>query len=322
MALKSLIMLGGIVISQAVVSYAAGAAEAIRMSGAEGAAESTQPAANTGWVAAEQLRLSVLRARFAAQQQSMDAEQRELAKLTNGGLLSPTDLAARNNAFRTKAARLQAAAMVLNADMAMVQRAQSRSASRPASETEVTGNNVTWVLTDKGAYFANIDRTWTYFDSDRPMVEAVYRELSRAAGFVIMLDERTGLRRSIDFGAGNIRIQQTAANEQFIPIMGAGAEVHGQNVMRVTYPGGELRQVRPGAWIERQRSRTIAKFVELKRTRDFVQLADDSRKMYLIVSIDPGQILVSYYDRPGQTQNLYPIRAMTARFIPDGPVID
>lgn len=318
MALKSLIMLGGIVISQAVASYAAGAAETIRMSGAEGAAESTQPAPNTGWVAAEQIRLSVLRARFAAQQQSLDAEQHELAKLTNGGLLSPTDLAARNNAFRTKAARLQAAAMVLNADMAMVQRAQSR----PSSGAEVTGNNVTWVLTEKGAYFANTDRTWTYFSSDRPLVEAVFRELSQSAGFVVLLDERTSLRRAFDFSAGKIRIQQTNTNELFEPIMNSGADVHGQNVMRVTYPGGEMRLERPGVWIERQRNRTIGTLTELKRTRDMVQLTDNGRAIDVFLILSDGKISSKPFVNPSQSETIRPISSSTARFVAPGPVFN
>jgi hypothetical protein len=314
MTLKSLIFLGSIALLP--VSLSQGVAANMDRQG------SAQAFAQSGLAAAEQLRFSVLSARLDAQRLSLEAEQNELTRITNGGLLPQAELATRTNAFRAQAARFQAAARVLNADMAMAQRAQSQAASRPGSGTEVTGNNITWVLTEKAAYFANPDRTWTCFDSDRPMAEAVYRELSRAAGFVIMLDERTGLRRSIDFSAGNIRIQQTATNEQFVPIMGVGAEVHGQNVMRVTYPGGEMRLERPGVWIERQRGRTIGTLTELKRTRDMVQLMDKGRAIDVFLMISDGKISAKPFVNPSQSETLRPVTSAAARYIAPGPVID
>jgi hypothetical protein len=284
--------------------------------------ESVLRVTQTARAVAENLRISVMTKRLEAQRSALDAEQTELAKLTNGGLLSQAALAARVSAFRTASARLQAATMVLNADIAMTQRALSRTGSSGAAE--VTGYGLTWASTEKGVYVAQSGGSWEYFDSERPMTETVLREIFRNGLFIGMTDNATGRRHVIHLGESNVRVQSApnSADVRIVPMTGAGTEVDGRNVMRVSYAGGLLQQDRPGAWVERQRGRTVFRFAELKRTRDMVQLADDSRKMNLFLSIDGGQILFSTYDRPGQTQSLYPITSTAAWFQKNGPVID
>jgi hypothetical protein len=286
--------------------------------------ENAQASAQTARAAAEQIRLSVMTARLEAQRSALDAEQTELARITNGGLLAPADQAARANAFRAKAGRLQAATLVLNADMAMTQRALSRANSSAANATEVTGYGLTWASIEKGVYFAQSGGVWEYFDSERPIGEVNLRETFRTGQYIGMTDTTTGLRHVIHLGESNVRIQQApnGADFRLVPITGVGTEVDGRNVMQVSYLGGMFQQQSPGAWIERQRGRTIARFAVLKRTRDMVQLADDSRKMYIFLSMDSGQILFGNFDRPGQTQNLAPIKSMAAWFQKNGPVVD
>lgn len=286
-----------------------------------GALAHAQPLGETGLAAAESVRMSAIQARLGTQQIALQVEQDDLQKQINGGLLPQEILASRSAMLRDKSNRLRANIQAANADIVMTRQAL---AARPAGADgpAATGYTLTWVLTAQGAYFATPGRDWIYYDKERPLREVTLREISAAAAFVVLLDPQTNLRQAIDMNARTVAIQQppsgmSVRNE---PITGAGSDVHGQNVMRVTYPGGSFEQRSPGVWIERQRGATFATFSELKRTRDMVQLLDGKRDLQLFISIPSGQILFSTSARPTPI-TLYSIKSVAARYVRPGPSI-
>jgi hypothetical protein len=290
---------------------------------AAGGLAHAQPLGETGLEGAESVRMSAIQARLGTQQIALQVEQDELQKQVIGGLLPQGILASRSAVLRDKSNRLRANIQVANADIAMTRAALAKAPSAGPGP-EATGYTLTWVLTAKGAYFATPGRDWIYYDKERPLRQTTLREIgSAAAAYVVLLDPETNLRQAIRLDEKTIDIQQppSGMSVRKEPIISAGSDVHGQNVMRVTYPGGSLEQRSPGIWIERQRGRTFATFSELKRTRGLVQLLDQKRDLQLFVSISSGQIMFSTSDRP-VPKSLYPIQSMTARYVPPGPVID
>lgn len=282
-----------------------------------------QPLGDAGLAAAESVRMSAIQARLGTEQIALQTEQDELQRQMNGGLLPQGILASRSAVLRDRSNRLRANMQVASADIAMTRQALAKaSAAGPAPEA--TGYTLTWVLTAKGAYFATPGRDWVYYDKERPLRQITLREIgSAAAAYVVLLDPETNLRQAIRLDEKTIDIQQppSGMSVRQEPILGAGSDVHGQNVMRVTYPGGSFEQRSPGIWIERQRGRTVASFSELKRTRDMVQLLDGTRGLSLFISIPSGQILFSTGGQPAP-RNLYPIKSMKARYVAPGPVVD
>jgi hypothetical protein len=282
----------------------------------------SQPLGETGLAGAESVRMSAIQARLGTEQIALQTEQDELQRQMNGGLLPQGILASRSAVLRDKSNRLRANIQVANADIAMTRAALAKAPSASPGP-EATGYTLTWVLTAKGAYFATPGRDWIYYDKERPLRQTTLREIgSAAAAYVVLLDPETNLRQAIRLDEKTIDIQQppSGMSVRKEPILGAGADVHGQNVMQVAYPGGSFEQRSPGVWIERQRGQTFATFSELKRTRDMVQLLDGKRDLQLFFSIPSAQILFSTSGRPSP-KTLYPIKSMAARYVRPGPSI-
>jgi hypothetical protein len=183
----------------------------------------------------------------------------------------------------------------------------------------VSGKDLTNFMAGGFVYVMRAYREWVRNGLGADGKPVVFNEIARTANYVLLGPKGgAGTNSAVDLVKQEFR---NGADNSVLPITMTGAEVTGLNLSRVTYKGGRIFMRDQGAWFEVAGGKVIGRFREIDRTSTSVTIADDARRLYLVLQLNDRSIRFGYYGSE-TTFVLAPMTSVSATFEEPRAVID
>lgn len=285
---------------------------------------------------AQQAHIAGMRAQLDAERKKIDDDIAQLAK--DQLALSARNYKARADGIQARIVQLQASQQQAQAwiDSLVAKPAATgpstagltiqNPTSAPTSPPQVSpkppsvsGKDLTNFMAGGYVYVLRAYREWVRNGLGVDGKPVVFDEIARATNYVLLSQTGgSGPNSVVDLAKQEFRF---AGTNSVMPITMTGADVTGLNLIRVTYKGGRIFMRGKGAWFEVGGGKVIGRFREIDRTSNSVTIADDARRIYLVLQLTDRTIRFAYYGTDA-TNLLAAMTSVSATYEEPRAVID